>query len=159
MQTKVKNCIIKIKIFDSEDTNPNDGEQNIDKKDKDNINLPTTDIYSYTVIITHICQREQDTTNFLEFLLLSYLHYSLGILDKVTIMITYTICYYLNLFHSNFKISEELVVNNEISTTITNVWKDVYETVLIKTQTRANNELNNYLDFVYSHIIPTRLLE
>lgn len=45
---------MEIKIFDNKDTNPNDREEDIKKKDKDNIDLLMASIYSHTVAISRM---------------------------------------------------------------------------------------------------------
>lgn len=79
------------------------------------------DTYSYIVAIMYIYYKKQDATDCLESLVLSYLHYSLYILNKTIMMTTCDICYNLNLLYLNSKISQKLSINNKISITTTNI--------------------------------------
>lgn len=58
MHNTAKNYTIEMEIFNDEDTNPDDKENNIKEKDKNNIDLPTADRYSHVVAIIHMCWKE-----------------------------------------------------------------------------------------------------
>lgn len=54
MQNIAKNYTIKIEIFDYKGINANNKKEDIEEKNKKNIDLSIIDIYSYTVAITHM---------------------------------------------------------------------------------------------------------
>lgn len=72
--------------------------------------MPTADTYSYTVIITQRGWREHDANNCLESSVLSYLHHFLRILDEATMITIRNIGYDLNLFYSDSRISQKLLL-------------------------------------------------
>lgn len=45
---------MKTEMFNSKNTNPNNRKKDIEKKDKDNINLSIANIYLHTIAIMHI---------------------------------------------------------------------------------------------------------
>lgn len=71
-----------MEILDNNESYVNDIEKYRDEEDKKNIDIFTTDLYSPVVIMTHIYQKEQNTIDCLEHLVLFYLHHSLYIADN-----------------------------------------------------------------------------
>lgn len=89
----------------------------------------------------------------------SHLYHSLRISDEATIMTIRGICYDMNLLHPDSRISHELGISNEISTTTTDMWKNIYKTALTGEQAGEDNELDNHPNFAHPHIASTRLSE
>lgn len=54
MQNVAKNHTMKIEMFDGKDTNANNKEKDIEDENKKNIDLSTTDIYSYIISIMYM---------------------------------------------------------------------------------------------------------
>lgn len=54
VQNAIKNHIIEIEIFDSNNTNANNLEEDNGEGDEENIDLPIIDLYSYVIVMTHI---------------------------------------------------------------------------------------------------------
>lgn len=82
-----------------------------------------TNSYLHMVAMTYIYQKETNVTDWLEFSILSYLHYSLHIVDDANVVITQHICYNLNLLKSNSTNSLDLSVRTGVSADITNMQK------------------------------------
>lgn len=109
LQNTAKNHTIKTKIFDDKNTNLNNWEEDIEKQEENNIDLPMADTYLYTVTITQMGWREQDANNCLESSVLSHLYHFFRILDKTTMITTCNIGYDLNLFYLDSRISQKLI--------------------------------------------------
>lgn len=54
MQNITKNHVIKTEIFDSDDTNADDIEEDIEEGNEENIDLPMADSFLYAVVIMYI---------------------------------------------------------------------------------------------------------
>lgn len=75
---------MEIKMIDSKDTNVNNREEDIEKKDEKNIDLLMADIFLHAIAIMHMHWRKQDAIDCLEFFVLFYLYHFLYISDEKT---------------------------------------------------------------------------
>lgn len=118
MQNAAKISSIKMEIFDNKHADTNDREENIGEESEKNLDLSMADFYLYIVVITHMCWKKQDSTNYLESLVLSHLYHSLYTIDEIN-MINNSIYYDLNLFSISSKNIKDLEINIGISPGIT----------------------------------------
>lgn len=72
MQNVAKNYIIEIEILNINNSIVDNIEEDIEKRDKRNLDLLTTDLYLYTVVIMHMYWREKDIIDYLKFSVLSH---------------------------------------------------------------------------------------
>lgn len=115
-----KNHAIEINLLDNKNINFKNEVENLEFKNKDDIDIFTFDSYLYLAKI--ICKhwKKQDTTNCLKFFVWSHLYYFLFIANNANIT-TYKIYYNLNILKFNFWISYKLSIKTEISSITTDL--------------------------------------
>lgn len=77
MQNAVKKHMLEAKIFHAIGNSAEDIEEDIEKKNKITLDLPTIQSYSHVVTMVHMYWTKTNVTKYLELLVLFYLHYSL----------------------------------------------------------------------------------
>lgn len=111
-----------MEIFDNNNGSADNIEEDADKKDGENLDLPMADSYVYAVALICIHQREREVIDCLESLVLFYLHYFLRIADDASMAITQQrIFYNLNSWDKGFTNCLEFWFKSEISANTTNM--------------------------------------
>lgn len=116
MQNIIKNPTIETDTFTGDENNTDDIEEDIEKNDSENLDLPMADLCSYAIAMTHIYWRKKNTTSYLKSSILSHLHHSLHIANNTSGMATRPICYNINSLKSDFRDNLELGIRTKVFT-------------------------------------------
>lgn len=120
MQNATKNHSVEIEIFNSDDSNDDNIEKEIEKRDSDIlICILQIDIYMQLLWLAYT--KKKDAINCLDSLVLSYLHYFSQITDDIRIVTAQYICYNLNLYNNDSTNSLKLDVKVGIPTDTSNI--------------------------------------
>lgn len=153
-----KKQVIEVNLLDYEDIISENEVENLEVEDKNNIDIPNTDSYSYAVTIICKYWRQTDAINYLEFFIPSHLYYFLCVANDVS-MINYKSCYDLNILEPDLQIRYKLNVKTEISIIRTDLWKSIHKKAFMGDKAKVNKDLNNGSTYNHSSNIITSLIK
>lgn len=143
MRNTAKNHSIEMEMLDGNESQAGNIGEDDEKEDEENIDISIADSYSHAVVMTRMCWREQDVTDYLQSSVLSHLYHFLQIADEQGVLTTRNNYYNLNLLDTSFRNSPILGISIGISANITDMWKNIYKTALTREQMEGNNKLSN----------------
>lgn len=100
---------MKANLLSNKNVNSKNEVEDLEVKDKNDIDISTINLYSYAITIVYKYWREKDATNCLESFILFYLYHFLLITDDANVT-NHKIYYSLNILKPDFELTMNLVL-------------------------------------------------